>query len=165
LGTQALIDTSGFDPARPKFDIHGVRSLLPHRFEFEQLSGLFEIDGERQMAIGFKRYTEEEFWVRGHVPGSPLLPGVLMIEACAQLGACYCHHIYKEWGGFWALAAVDKVRYRGAVRPGDTVIYVDKLLQIRSRLMRFQFQGVLSGKIVVEGELTGMRVEAAAAVG
>jgi 3-hydroxyacyl-[acyl-carrier-protein] dehydratase len=154
-----VADVSVFDLERPKFGVEDVRKHLPHRYEFEQLSGILDIDVEAKRIVGFTEYAEDAWWARGHIPGYPLLPGVLMIEAAAQLGSWYQLYANPNQDFFWALTGVDNVRFRGTVRPGDTLIIACTMIKVRSRLMRFRFESYRrSGECVCEGEITGMRV-------
>jgi 3-hydroxyacyl-[acyl-carrier-protein] dehydratase len=151
-----FLDPNEFDLARPDYDLEAIRARNPHRFEMEQLTGVLRVDPERQLVAGFRRYGPEEFWARGHIPGRPLLPGVLMIEAAAQLGTFYAKVAHPEKQGFWGLAAVDGVKFRGAVAPGETLVIVDLMREVRARLLRFDFQGTVGEKLIVEGTITGM---------
>jgi 3-hydroxyacyl-[acyl-carrier-protein] dehydratase len=154
----AFLDPTRYDTSACMFGVEDVRRTIPHRHEMEQLSGVLEV--REGWIVGYTAYGPDAFWVRGHIPGSPVLPGVLMIEAAAQLGTFYCHHIHPERVGFWALAAVDAVRFRGVVRPGDTLLLANRLVAMRARLIRYDFQGYVGTERVVEGRITGVLLPA-----
>src|SRR3990167_1013840 len=80
-----LIDLSTLDLNKSIVDIETIRSIIPHRYEMEQLSGIVKFDPEQGIIVGYKDVSLNEFWVRGHIPGRPLMPGVIMLEAAAQL--------------------------------------------------------------------------------
>ena len=82
------VDLAVLDFARPVADISAIRDVNPHRFEMELLDGVVLVDKGRHLIVGYKDARPDEFWVRGHMPQYPLLPGVLMCEAAAQL-SCY----------------------------------------------------------------------------
>src|SRR5437773_2822562 len=83
------LDPAELDLGRIVADIEAIRRINPQRFEMEQLSAIVHIDPERQVIAGYKDVGVDEFWVRGHMPGYPLLPGVLLCEAAAQLCSYY----------------------------------------------------------------------------
>ena len=89
----ALVDPATIDTSRVLVDREGIRRGNPQRFEMEQLTAIVAIDPEKHLIIGYKDVEPDEFWVRGHMPDYPLMPGVLMCEAAAQLSSYYCHHI------------------------------------------------------------------------
>jgi 3-hydroxyacyl-[acyl-carrier-protein] dehydratase len=144
-------------PTETVVDIEGIRRLNPQRFELEQITAITRIDTEKQQIVGYKDATDQEFWIRGHMPDFPLMPGVLMIEGAAQLGAYYCTHVNAFPGtDFVGLGGVDEVRFRGAVRPGDRLWIVGQVTKHSSRMAAFQFQGFVDGKIVFEATLLGV---------
>ena len=103
--------------------------------------------------------TDEEFWVRGHMPGMPLMPGVVMLEAVAQLSSYFTQKhdlLGAEIVGFGGL---DDVRFRGVVTPGDKLVLMVKMIKNRrGRMIVAAFQGVVGETIVLEGTLRGIPI-------
>lgn len=152
-----LIDLTTLDLNNPVIDIEAIRSVIPHRYEMEQISGILKFDPEKGIIIGYKDISNDEFWVRGHIPGRPLMPGVLMLEAAAQL----CTYYYKKTthdDRFLGFGGIDKVKFRGKVVPGDKLILIAKNKELRARRAIFDTQGVVDGKLVFEGVIIGMVV-------
>ncbi|MEM7600948.1 MAG: 3-hydroxyacyl-ACP dehydratase FabZ family protein [Verrucomicrobiota bacterium] len=134
-----------------------ILELNAQRDEFEQLDRLISIDLEEGMAVGIKSQKSDEFWTRGHIPGRPIMPGVLMIEMAAQLSSVI-YHLKFETGGkkFFGFGGVNKVKFRGGVDPGDDLIMVVKAKKLRSRMAIFDAQGFVGEKMVFEGEVSGV---------
>ncbi|MBE7444921.1 MAG: beta-hydroxyacyl-ACP dehydratase [Planctomycetia bacterium] len=154
---EILTDLSSLDLNRPTIDLDAVRTVLPHRYEMEQLSGIIKFDPEHKVIVGYKDVSSDEFWVRGHIPGRPLMPGVIMLEAAAQL----CTYYYKQAtqdDRFLGFGGIDKVKFRGKVIPGDKLILIAKNKELRSRRAIFDTQGVVKGNLVFEGTIIGMVV-------
>jgi 3-hydroxyacyl-[acyl-carrier-protein] dehydratase len=133
----------------------GIREWVPQRHEFEMLDGILHYDARELIAVAFKQIAPTDFWVRGHIPGRPLFPGVLMIESAAQL-CCYCFCRANQEKRFFAFGGVDAVRFRGTVTPGDRLILMVKAKKARSNLGVFDTQGYVDGKPVFEAVITGM---------
>lgn len=157
MAQEILMDLNTLDLNKSIITIEGIRSVLPHRFEMEQLSGIIQFNPDQKIIIGYKDVSSDEFWVRGHIPGRPLMPGVLMLEAAAQL----CTYYYKKTthdDRFLGFGGIDKVKFRGKVVPGDKLIIIAKNNELRSRRAVFDTQGVVGGKLVFEGVIVGMVV-------
>ena len=84
-----LVDLSKIDLSRVLMTVEEIRQYNPHRYEIEQLNGVIHLDPAAGQIVAFKDVRPDEFWVRGHIPGRPLFPGVLMIEAAAQMSSLY----------------------------------------------------------------------------
>src|SRR5260370_40438286 len=110
-------DPSGLDFNRVVADREAIRRVNPQRFEMEQLSAIVHLDREKHLIVGYKDVGADEFWVRGHMPDYPLLPGVLMCEAAAQLCSYYITTQSVSPCDFVAFGALGHVRLRSPVHP------------------------------------------------
>ena len=152
-----LVDLTQIAPNSVLYDRDGIREYNPHRHEMEQLTAIVHVDKEENVAVAYKDIAEQEFWVRGHMPGFPLMPGVLMCEAAAQLAAFHSTICNLLQGDFVGFGGMDEVRFRGIVRPGDRLLIVVKLLQIRpTRRAVFAFQEFVGDLMVCHGKMFGV---------
>ncbi|MDR4504279.1 MAG: beta-hydroxyacyl-ACP dehydratase [Candidatus Scalindua sp.] len=154
---ELFININEIDINDIEIDREGIRAVNPHRYEMEQLNGIIKFDPENKIIIGFKEVKDDEFWVRGHIPGRPLFPGVLMMEAAAQLCTYYYKRVIED-DRFLGFGGIDKVKFRGKVIPGDRFIIVAKNRELRARRAIFDTQGIVNGKLVFEGVIVGMVV-------
>lgn len=159
-GKPRIFDLSTLDLNRVVADQDEIRQQNPQRFEMEQLNAVIYEDMQTHTCVGYKDVTHQEFWVRGHMPGMPLMPGVVMLEACAQLCSYYAHK-YRLLGeglviGFGGL---EEVRFRDPVLPGCRMYILSRLAKIRpGRLLVSDFEGVVGDSLVVEGRLKGIPI-------
>ena len=123
----------------------------------EQLTAICYEDAVTHACVGYKDLTPGEFWVRGHMPGLPLMPGVIMCEAAAQL-ASYFSHKFKLMEGVIGFGGLEDVRFRGVVRPGDRFVIVSRLLKLRRWIMTCEFQCFVDQNLVCEGILKGVSI-------
>jgi 3-hydroxyacyl-[acyl-carrier-protein] dehydratase len=150
------IDLSTIDMSRIIADQAAIRTVNPQRFEMEQLTAIVHIDKEAQLCIGYKDVRHDEFWVKGHMPGYPLMPGVLICEAAAQLCSYYITVsglMQKEFLGFGGL---ENVRFRVPVKPGDRLLLVAKGLKYNRRQTLFNVQGFVGTTMVFHGDVLGV---------
>src|SRR5262245_22594642 len=105
-------DLLDLDLSRPVADLAAIHAVNPHRFGMEMLSAIVLLDPQRRLIVGYKDVRPGEFWVPGHMPGFPLLPGVLMCEAAAQLCGYYVssQQVVPE-GSLMGLAGIDDARF------------------------------------------------------
>lgn len=152
-----LLDFDSIDLNQVVFDAEAIERVNPQRFEMRQLDGIIFHDKQRCVCLGYKDVTENEFWVRGHIPGRPLMPGVLMIEAAAQLASFYISYLNEyPTGKFIGFGGVDEVKFRGTVTPGDRLYLVAQLLENRPRRFICATQGIVNGQMVLQAKITGM---------
>ncbi|MGK7875318.1 MAG: 3-hydroxyacyl-ACP dehydratase FabZ [Xenococcaceae cyanobacterium] len=135
------------------FSVEEVHKLLPHRYPFALVDRIIEyVPGER--AVGIKNITFNEPHFQGHIPGRPIMPGVLIVEAMAQVGGVVLTQLPGMKGSFFAFAGIDKVRFRRPVVPGDQLVMTVELLAIkRNRFAKMQGQGLVDGQLAVQGEM------------
>ena len=149
-------DFHSLDLSKIVVDKEAIRRINPQRFEMEQLDAIVFQDTANHVIVGYKDVRDDEFWVRGHMPGYPLMPGVLMCEAAAQLCSYYTSVAGLLQGDFIGFGGLENVRFRGMVRPGDRFILVGKGTRLHRRQTIFNVQGFVGSTMVFEGDVIGV---------
>jgi 3-hydroxyacyl-[acyl-carrier-protein] dehydratase len=158
-GKQLLYDLTTIDFDSPTADIEEIRLYNPQRFEMEQLTAIVFEDVENYVCIGYKDITEDEFWVRGHMPGMPLMPGVVMLEGAAQMCSYFVQKFELLGAAMVGFGGLEDVRFRDPVLPGDRLVFISKLTKVRKgRMIVCRFQGVVRNNVVVEGGIKGIPI-------
>lgn len=154
-----LLDLSEIDlNAEPVFDKEAICKVNPQRFEMQHLDGILWHDKSRNAILGYKDVTADEFWVRGHIPGRPLMPGVIQIEAAAQLLSFFVKQIYQE-EGFVGFGGIDKAKFRATIEPGCRLYLLGHVTTARpGRKYVCDVQGVVDNTMVFEATISGMKV-------
>jgi len=156
-----LLDISSINLESIVVDRDQIYALLPHRHEMSLLDGIVHFDPGAGFAVAFHDVRDDEFWVRGHIPGRPLMPGILMVEAAGQLCGYYFDVVQKCGGKhFFGFAGLTDVRFRGTVLPGQRLIIVCSPKKMRSLSAVFLTQAYVDGRIVYEGTIKGMVIPA-----
>jgi 3-hydroxyacyl-[acyl-carrier-protein] dehydratase len=134
-----------------------ITRLLPHRYPFLFVDSITELEPEKRV-VGLKNVTGNEPFFQGHFPGRPVMPGVLIIEAMAQVGGILARLSVpgilekgKEDGIFFM--SMDKVKFRRPVIPGDQIVFELEPLRTGSRVWKMRGKATVNGKIVAEAEL------------
>lgn len=158
-GKDFIIDPATVDFSHVVADIEAIRSFNPQRHEMEQLTAVVYEDPVRNICVGYKDITNDEFWVRGHMPGMPLMPGVVMLEAAAQLCSYFVQKFDLLGTKMVGFGGLEEVRFRDPVIPGDRMILMCELIKARRmRMLVSRFQGVVRDNLVVEGILKGVPI-------
>jgi 3-hydroxyacyl-[acyl-carrier-protein] dehydratase len=154
-----LLDPTGLDLTRVVADREAIQRINPQRFEMEQLTAIVLLDPTQHIVAGYKDVRSDEFWVRGHMPGYPLLPGVLICEAAAQLCSYYIVTAGLLRGDFLGFGGMENVRFRSPVRPGDRLVLIGKSGRLNRRQMVFNVQGFVGTSMVFHGDILGMPLQ------
>lgn len=145
---------SGATVASPQvvLSVEEIQKLLPHRYPFALVDRIIDyVPGKK--AVGIKNVTFNEPHFQGHFPDRPIMPGVLIIEAMAQVGGIVLTQMADLNGGLFMFAGIDGVRFRRPVVPGDQLIMTVELLSVkRRRFGKMQGRAEVDGHLVAEGE-------------
>ena len=145
--------------AEPVMDIRKIMRLLPHRYPFLMIDRILEIDGERRI-IGVKNVTINEPFFQGHYPGQPIMPGVMMLEALAQLSGLLLSRRLEHTGKVAMLLSMDRVKMRRPVRPGDQLILEAEAMHVRTRTGHCRCRALVGEEVAAEAEIKFMLVDA-----
>jgi 3-hydroxyacyl-[acyl-carrier-protein] dehydratase len=152
-----LIDINMVNLSNVEFDRDAIAEVNPQSYEMSQLDAIIWHDSSEMLCLGYKDITDSEFWIRGHLPGRPIMPGVIMVEAAAQLCSFYMKRIYGL-EGFIGFSGIKETKFRGTVLPGSRLYLMGHIDKIRSRQFSATVQGVVDSKIVFDTIISGMRV-------
>ena len=142
-------------------DINGILAILPHRYPFLLVDRIVAFEAGRR-AVGLKSVTYNEPFFQGHFPGAPVMPGVLIVEAMAQVGAVLLlRDIPDRATKLVYFTGIDQARFRRPVVPGDQVRFEVEVLQLRSRSARLRGAASVDGARVAEAELLSTMVDRA----
>lgn len=145
---QKLANIPTFEP----LDVNEIKRILPHRYPFLMVDRVIELEEER--IVGIKNVTANEEYFQGHFPQQPIMPGVLQVEALAQLAGVLLFHNMKDSGSIGFFRGVENVKFRKPVVPGDQLRLEVQVLKKRGNIARFSGQAFVAGELVVEAEFT-----------
>ena len=132
-------------------DVEEIQAILPHRYPFLLVDRILELEPGKR-AKGLKSVTFNESFFQGHFPGHPVMPGVLVLEAMAQVGGVLLLTMTGNEGKLAYFGGMDKVRFRKPVLPGDQLITEVELLKNRGGIGKVRVTGRVDGQVVCEGE-------------
>ena len=135
-------------------DINEIKKILPHRYPMLLVDRILEIEPMKR-AVGIKNITANEVQFLGHFPNEPIMPGVLLIEAMAQVGGVAMLYPEENRGKIAVFAKIDNVRFRKQVVPGDQVVTTAEVTKImRGNMGLIHCEGTVDGKVACECDCT-----------
>ncbi|MBI3015883.1 MAG: 3-hydroxyacyl-ACP dehydratase FabZ [Candidatus Tectomicrobia bacterium] len=139
-------------------DFREAIRALPHRYPFLLVDRILEIEGDKRI-VGLKNVTINEPFFQGHFPGHPIMPGVLILEAMAQVAGVLALQVMDQKGSLAYFVGIDKARFRKPVLPGDQLRLELEVLKRRGPFWRFQGRALVEDRLVCEAELEAMVVQ------
>jgi 3-hydroxyacyl-[acyl-carrier-protein] dehydratase len=140
-------------------DTRAIQELLPHRYPFLLVDRIIELV-PKQRIVGIKQVTIGEQFFQGHFPGAPVMPGVLIVEALAQVGAILAlREIERREDKLVLFSGIERARFRQPVVPGDTLVLEVTALRIGSRVQRMRGEAKVEGRVVAEAEIMSVVAE------
>ncbi len=158
---KTLFDLSAITLTNRLFSAQDIYQVVPHRYSMCLLDHIVWKSADNTQGIALKQVTEQEFWVPGHFPNHPIMPGVLMIEAGAQL-ACFLVNNANQYADIGLFLHIEKATFRMEVRPGDPLFILCHLEHKKRRIYRCQLQGIANDKIAFDACIVGMSSNTAA---
>lgn len=152
-----LFDLSQIDLTKVIFDKEAICQANPQRYEMQHLDGVIWYNKQKRQVLGYKDLTKNEFWVRGHLPDRPIMPGVIMVEAAAQLSSFFVKKVYGV-EGFIGFAGIEATKFRATVEPGKRLYLLGHLTKIKRKKYTCAVQGLVDDKMVFETAVSGMNV-------
>jgi UDP-3-O-[3-hydroxymyristoyl] N-acetylglucosamine deacetylase/3-hydroxyacyl-[acyl-carrier-protein] dehydratase len=142
----------------PVMDIRKIMRLLPHRYPFLMVDRIIELDGDRKV-VGIKNVSINEPFFQGHYPGQPIMPGVMILEALAQISGILLSRRLEHTGKVAVLLSMDRVKMRRPVRPGDQLILEAERLHVHSRTGHCRCKAFIGQEVAAEAEIKFMLVD------
>lgn len=148
-------DISGIDLTKLVYDRKQLEAVNPHRHEMALLDGICYAQQDFKRGVAVWHVKDNEFWVRGHFPSKALVPGVLQVEAGAQLGV-FMYNLRYPIPRIIAFTHIEHCSFRTPVQPGDTLVLLCEEIKFTPRRFNSWIQGVVNGKIAFDAEIAGM---------
>lgn len=136
-----------------------IYEILPQQFEFSQLDGIVHVDTDANIFAAYRDVRPDEWWCRGHMPGQPIFPGVLMVEAAAQLSAMAQKILYPERTETMGFGGINNAKFRESIFPPARMILVAQVTDSRLRRFTCGVQTFVDSRMAFEGEIRGIMLK------
>jgi UDP-3-O-[3-hydroxymyristoyl] N-acetylglucosamine deacetylase/3-hydroxyacyl-[acyl-carrier-protein] dehydratase len=156
---QGVTDREAMFHREAALDIRRIQRILPHRYPMLMVDRVLKLEGDHK-AVGIKNVTFNDIFFQGHYPGTPIMPGVLIVEAMAQLGGLLLSQKLEHTGKLAVLLSMDKVKMRHPVIPGDQLILEAVTVRVKSRTGHVRCKAFVHDKMAAEADIKFMLVDA-----
>ncbi|MBK7645432.1 MAG: beta-hydroxyacyl-ACP dehydratase [Planctomycetes bacterium] len=159
MPSEHLLDFEKTDLSHVVATREDILKQIKQRGRFALLEGILDHGAESQVIVGFKDIRADDWWAQDHIPGRPIFPGALMVEAAAQL-ATYDYLVRNppQEEIFLGFGGLDAVRFRSVIEPGVRMVFACKALRVRTRMFTYAAQGFVDRNLVFEAEIMGLIV-------
>ncbi|CAN5853953.1 hypothetical protein BH11PLA1_BH11PLA1_12520 [soil metagenome] len=152
---KTLFDLNGLDLSGIVADRAGIAARNPHRDQMALIDSILWTSADFKTGVALWKVRADEFWVTGHFPGRPMLPGVLQVEAGAQLSV-FLYNSRYERPKLCAFTHLDECTFRGSVQPGDDFFLLAQETKANDRRFQSKIQGIVGGKVAFEAQIEGL---------
>lgn len=152
----AIIEPAELDCDNILYDRDSIYELLPQRHEFSQLDAIVHIDKDANKFAAIRDIKPDEWWCRGHMPQQAIFPGVLMVEAAAQLSAFTQKIVYADHQGVMGFGGISDAKFRDSVYPPSRILLIAEVIDKRMRRYTCAVQAFVEGRMAFEGEIKGI---------
>jgi len=155
------VSSPSFEPVTigARMEIEDIQKIIPHRFPFLLIDRILEIEEDKK-AVGIKNVSINEWFFQGHFPGRPVMPGVLIVEAMAQVAGVLTLSKKENRGKIAYFMSIDKVKFRKTVVPGDQLLFIVEATKLKSKIGQMSGKTYVDGKLAAEATLMCMVVDA-----
>ena len=153
-----IFDISTIDLDARIHDRSHIEKFIPHRHDFLLVDGVVWESDDYKQGIGVYEPDDDAFWAHGHFPGHPMMPGVLMVEAAAQM-SCYLYNVRDGMPKVVILLRMENVAFRAGVVPGQKLYLLCSEVKAGRRKFVCDMQGLVDGKVAFNATIHGMRIE------
>ena len=159
MPTVSPIDLAGLDLSSTVITAKQIYGVLRQSGRFALIDGILHLDASGDLIVGYKDIRADDWWAADHIPGRPLFPGVLMIEAAAQMCSYdFMHRLTEAERPFIGFGGVDGTRFRGTVEPPSRLILAARARRLRKTMFSYEAQGFVDDKLVFQTEILGVVV-------